>query len=107
MSEWTDERIILQRELALAGRAGFWMLLEGGPRNGCRAFVPHLEWTFFIIVDAEGASWSFASPPAEVPLPVGARIVGTYAFDRQREVMIWRRADNAPLDIPSVRLTQS
>jgi len=33
MSEWTEERINEQRDLAVAGRAGFWIVLEGGPRN--------------------------------------------------------------------------
>ena len=107
MSEWTDERITLQRELALAGRAGLWILLQGGPRNDSRAFVPHLDWPLFVIVDAEGATWSFASPPAHLPLPAGARIAGSYEFDRQQEVMIWRTTDNALLDIPSIRWTQS
>ena len=107
MIEWTDERITLQRELALAGRAGLWVLLQGGPRNHCRAFVPHLDWPFFVIVDAEGATWSFASPLRHLVLPAGARIVGRYVFDRQQEVMIWQTTDSAPPDIPSLRLTQS
>jgi hypothetical protein len=33
VSEWTEERINQQRDLAAAGRGGFWIVLEGGPRN--------------------------------------------------------------------------
>jgi len=103
MSEWTEERINQQRDLAVAGRAGLWILLEGGPRNASRAFVPHLDWPFFVVLDAEGATWSFASPPGHMPIPKGARVVGCYVFDRETEVMIWQAIAGPPVDIPSMR----
>ena len=103
MSDWTEERINRQRDLAVAGRAGFWILLQGGPRNGSRGFVPHLDWPYFVLIDAEGAVWSFAHPSGELPIPLGGRLVGTYVLDREQEVMIWRAADGAPIEIPSMR----
>ena len=92
MSEWTPERITQQQRLAFAGRAGVWIFLEGGPRNGTRGFIPHVDWPFFVVIDAEGASWSFASPPGTTPASAGARIVGIYVFDDDRETMTWRGA---------------
>lgn len=103
MSDWTEERINQQRDLAVAGRAGLWIVVEGGPRHGSRAFVPHLDWPFFVVLDAEGATWSFASPPGHMPIPVGAKVVGAYVFDREQEVMRWHARDGAALDIPSMR----
>jgi hypothetical protein len=101
MGDWTPERITQQQRLAMAGRAGVWMLLEGGPRNGSRGFIPHVDWPFLIMVDAEGATWSFASPPGSTPAPVGASIVGTYVFDHEREAMMWCGSDTTP-EIPAV-----
>jgi len=106
MCDCSAERINQQRDLAVAGRAGLWILLEGGPRNGSRAFVPHLDWPFFVILDAEGATWSFASPPGHMPIPVGARVVGSYVFDREQEIMMWQATDDMPLDIPSIRSSE-
>jgi hypothetical protein len=102
MNDWTEERIRQQRDLAVAGGAGFWMLLEGGPRDGTRGFVPHLDWPFFVVLDREGAVWSFANPPGKMRLPPGARIVGAYLFEREREIMTWQATDGAPLDVPSM-----
>ena len=101
MSEWTRERIKEQQRLTMSGRAGVWILLEGGPRNGSRGFIPHVDWPFFVLIDAEGATWSFASPPGSVSAPDGARIVGSYVFDEDKETMIWRGGDAA--DVPSMR----
>ena len=55
MSEWTQERIREQQRLTMSGRAGVWIMLEGGPRNGTRGFIPHVDWPFFVLIDAEGA----------------------------------------------------
>jgi len=103
MSEWTEERINEQRDLAVAGRAGFWIVVEGGPRNATRGFVPHLDWPFRVVIDREGATWCFASPRGHMPIPAGATVVGSYVFDRDREIMRWEPSDGAPHDIPSVR----
>ena len=102
MNDWTPERITEQQRLAMAGRAGVWILLEGGPRHGTRGFVPHVDWPFVVTVDADGATWSFASPPGHASAPSGVTIVGTYIFDSERESMTWRGSDTA-LDIPSLR----
>ena len=103
MSDWTEERINQQNDLAAAGQAGFWILLEGGPRNGSRGFVPHLDWPFFVVVDAEGATWSFASPPGRTAVPAGVTLVGTYTFESAHEVMTWQAAEGAPRHIPSMK----
>lgn len=102
MGDWTPERIAEQQRLALAGRAGVWILLEGGPRNGTRGFVPHVDWPFLVTVDAGGATWSFASPPGYSSAPSGMTSVGSYHFDSERETMTWRGSPTA-LDIPSLR----
>lgn len=107
MNDWAPERIKHQRDLAVTGRAGIWILLEGGPRHGSRAFIPHLDWPFLVVLDAQGATWSFANPPGHVAAPEGATLVGTYVFDRQREVMTWRPSDGVILDVPSMRWTRS
>ena len=105
--DWNEERVNQQRQLAATGRAGCWVLLEGGPRHGTRGFLPHLEWPFFVIIDPKGLTWSFASPPEHIRLPTGAEIVGVYGFDRQHEVMTWQATEGTAVDVPSVRLSRS
>ena len=92
MTDWTPDRIRALYDLAVHGRAGVWVWLEGGPRGGSRAFLPHLDWLVLHARDASGATWTFASPPNSVPTLGGGALVGTYVFDRDNEVLAWRSA---------------
>lgn len=88
MTEWTADRIRELHKLVLAGRAGIWLHLEGGPCDGRRGYLPHIEWQFLVVVDREGRRWSMAYPPDKPLSPTEGQVIAAYRYDAAGECMV-------------------